>query len=286
MIKTVQSNVWAFDLEWVPSAQAGRILYGLPAEMEEKDVLLEMWKRNGATAEDPMPFLKMVLCRVVSVAAVTRTVRNNEVSLRLIGLPQDPADPEQASERAIVGRFLQGIGKNKPQLVGFNSKASDLKILLQRGIVLGLHAPEFCQRPQRRDDPTPDYFARWDGDSHVDLMELVTGFGKGSAVSLNELAALSGIPGKFKTEGTDVAGLWLAGRHKEIVQYNCHDAITTYLLWLRMAHFSGHFTAEQYAEEQELLRDLLMTRAEEPEGAHLEAYLEEWDRLQALTGQL
>lgn len=66
MIRSVQDHLWAFDCEWVPDPRAGRLVYGLPADLPDRDVLAAMWKRGGATAEDPRPFLKTVLCRVVS----------------------------------------------------------------------------------------------------------------------------------------------------------------------------------------------------------------------------
>ena len=103
-------------------------------------------------------------------------------------------------------------------------------------------------------------------------------------MSLNELATLSGIPGKFETEGEQVAHLWLAGQWKAIVQYNCFDALTTYLVWLRAAHFSGHFNDAQYDEEQELVRQLIMDESEKEGGEYLGAYLDEWIRLEQATG--
>ena len=76
--------------------------------------------------------------------------------------------------------------------------------------------------------------------------------------------------------------MWQQGRYREIVEYNCYDAITTYLLWLRLAWISGRFTTEEYEEEQGLLRDYLMGLCEQPETAFLEAYINEWDRLLAI----
>jgi len=58
------------------------------------------------------------------------------------------------------------------------------------------------------------------------------------------------------------------------------DALTTYLVWLRLAHFTGHFNDAGYAEEQARVRALV---AREIAGGkrHLERYLAEWDRLRA-----
>lgn len=286
MIRFVQDTTWAFDAEWAPDPAAGRILYGLPADCPDAGVLAEMWKRNGATEEDPFPFLKMVMCRLLSIAAVQRRCRNGQVSLNLLWLPRDVTDAAQTSEAAIVGTFLHAVGKHTPQLVGFNSQASDLRILLQRAVVLGMPIANFVRRPEKPWEAMPDYLARGNQNAwNIDLMELLSSWGKGG-VSLHEIASLSGIPGKFQTEGEQVAHLWLAGRWREVVRYNCCDAVTTYLLWLRMAHVSGLFPADQYEEEQELVRQLLMDTAEAEDGEWATAYFDEWTRLQQATGQI
>jgi 3'-5' exonuclease len=284
MLKSVKEHVWAFDCEWAPDPQAGRLLYDLPAATPDRRSVEVMWLKGGATPEDPAPFLKMILCRVVSIAAVCRRrVSDNEVKLNLLWLPRDPADAGQQAEKNVIGTFLQAIGRHKPQLVGFNSKGADLKILVQRAVAAGLSAPDFCRRPDKPWEGA-DYFAR-DNESHIDLMEILSGWGEKRGVSLNELAVVSGIPGKFGAAGEQVAGMWLEGKLAEIVQYNCFDALTTYLVWLRLAHFAGHFSAPQYEDEQQRVRELLMDLAEKPETAFLEAYFDEWERLQQATEQ-
>jgi len=46
-----------------------------------------------------------------------------------------------------------------------------------------------------------------------------------------------------------------------------------------LAHFAGFFGTEQYEQEQELLRQLLITESAKPERSHLKDYLKEWERL-------
>jgi hypothetical protein len=277
MIKTVPEEIWAFDCEWVPDLQAGRLLYHLPDELPSQEVLRIMWEQGGATAENPTPFLRTLFCRVVSIAAVIRrTFKNGEVQLFLHALPENPDDPGQ-DEVYILKRFLQdGLATRNPQLVGFNSRNADLRILTQRAIINGLSLRSLCERIDAKPWESPD----------VDLMEMVSGFGKSYAVSLHELATLSGIPGKLDTTGDDVCGLWYSGKRKEIVQYNCFDALTTYLVWLRLAHFSGRFTQPEYIAEQQRVKRLLDERLQKPENAFLQAYLDAWSNLKEKTGQL
>jgi predicted PolB exonuclease-like 3'-5' exonuclease len=278
MIKNVMKRVWAFDLEWVPDPVAGRVVYEIPDEVTDAaEIMKLMWERGGATEEDPTPFLKTALCRVVSVAALERRqLPDGSVNLTLMSLPHDPSDPKESSESNVVGTFLAALGKNRPQLVGFNSLQSDLKILIQRGVVLGLSAPAFCERPDKPWEGI-DYFARG-SDWNIDLKDILGGWGLASP-SLHEIAVQSGIPGKMGVDGNDVAPLWLDGKLDRIVHYNECDAMTTYLVWLRLAHFAGFFNDQEYLREQELVADILQTEIATGGREHFAEYLETWNRL-------
>jgi 3'-5' exonuclease len=271
VLRTVHDTVWAFDLEWVPDTAAGRALYGLPDGTDERAVCEAMWQAAGATPENPRPFVKTALCRLASAALVQRRVADGEVRLALCSLPRPGDDP--ADEATILRTLLDAVGTHRPQLVGFNSRSADFHLLVQRGVARGLHAPGLCRQAARPYDGV-NYFYRY-GDSHVDLMEILGGRGS-SAVSLQELAVLVGLPAKPLTDGSSVADLWLDGRYDEIVAYNECDAMTTYLLWLRTAHFAGCFTAGEYAREQRLAGEMLRREVEGGK-QHLDAYLSTWE---------
>jgi predicted PolB exonuclease-like 3'-5' exonuclease len=282
MFKFVHNKVWVFDVEWVPDPVAGRKLYKLPDSTPDEKIIQEMWQQGGATEDDPMPYLKTVLCRIVSISFVTRYVKKDTgVEVNLHSLPTDVTNPEFSSEENIIKTFLEILGKRQAQLVGFNSSASDLRILIQRGVAHGIEVPQFCSRP---DKPWQgiDYFSSY-GDWHIDLMKILGGWGKATP-SLNEMALVSGVPGKMEVDGQEVTQLWLQGKLDEIVRYNEFDALTTYLIWLRMAHFAGFFGAQQYEEEQTLLRQLLNQESKKPHRRHLKDYLKEWERLQKTSG--
>ena len=72
MFKSVKDIVWAFDAEWVPDPATGRAVYDLPQELSDEAVMAEMWRRGGATDENPRPYLKTILCRVVSISVMAR----------------------------------------------------------------------------------------------------------------------------------------------------------------------------------------------------------------------
>ncbi len=274
MFRAVSPHVWAFDLEWVPDTGSGRRAHDLPPDAPDEAVYAAMWAAAGATEETPRPYLKTMLCRVVSLAVVIRKVGSDgQASLSLFSLPGDKAMPE----RDLIGRFLRGLGEGnpRPQIVGFNSRESDVPILLQRGMANGVSAPGFCRRPEKRWEGY-DYFDKYN-EGHIDLKEVVGGWGKATP-SLHEFAVACGIPGKIDTRGDNVIDLWLAGDVRRIVEYNEFDALTTYLLWLRAAHFAGHFSDEAHAAEVERVRDLLRRRIADGQ-AHLARYLEKWERM-------
>lgn len=272
MLKLVHTEVWAFDAEWVPDPATGRRTYDLPASMPDADVVAEMWKKGGATPEEPRPYLKTVLCRVVSVAAVIRKRdRAGTIALSLLSLPTAAAPA--ASEQELLDRFLAGIGKNRPQLVGFNSLNADIPILVQRALALGIQSKQFSERPNKPWEGV-DYFAKG-SDYHIDLMTEVSGFGRGSP-TLHELATACGVPGKIGTDGRSVIDLWQAGEVRRIVQYNECDALTTYLVWLRLVHLGGFVTTDAYRAEQQQLEEMLVRRQDDAGNEHLGVFLEKW----------
>lgn len=275
MLKIVPARVWTFDVEWIPDTDSGRRVYKLPTTVDDQEVLQYMWREGGATEDNPQPYLKTVLCRVVSIAAVLRERQEDgSISLKLHSLPTaDMADPTEAD---ILRRFLTALGRAKPQLVGYNSWNADIPILLQRSLANCLNLPEFCKRPAKPWEGV-DYFARG-SDYNIDLKEDFAGWGKATP-SLHELATVCRIPGKLGTDGQDVISLWLNGEIRKIIQYNECDALTTYLLWLRAALLAGHIVPDDYYKEEMQLEILLMERGAHTEHDHLREYLGAWKQL-------
>jgi predicted PolB exonuclease-like 3'-5' exonuclease len=270
MLRPPQHQIFAFDAEWVPDPATGRRVLDLPAELPDAEVIDRMWAYGGATEAEPRPYLKTILCRVVSIAAVIRTVKSGEVHHRLYALPESP---EALPEDDLLRRFLVAIGDRKPQLVGFNSRDSDLPILVQRAMVHRLSIPGLGRSAEKW--APGDFFDRY-GNQHIDLREITGAWGKASS-TLHELATACGIPGKLGTDGRSVIDLWRAGDVAGIVRYNQFDALTTFLVWLRAMTLSGHLTPEQMEAEEAQIRALVRQKA--AADPILETYLESWSRL-------
>ena len=98
-------------MEWVPDPDSGPRLLQLPEDQPDMEVVQAMWKAGDATEEEPMPYLKTMICRVVSIAAVVRNLRDDgSVLLSLTSLPHHPENPEEQQEAVILSTFLNAIG--------------------------------------------------------------------------------------------------------------------------------------------------------------------------------
>lgn len=278
MFKTPADKIAVIDIETVPDAETIRRAYSLPATVSDEDAIAHAHKAHGATPENPTPFLKAMFHRVVSVSVLYRTSQmqagGRKVALKFHTLPKINGTIEQLSEADIVRRTLSFIGRNKAQIVGWNSFGFDQTALFQRAMILGVTIPAYCERPNKPWEG-PDYFAKF-SDANIDLMLCLAGEGGGSKPRLGEFAAACGIPGKIsEVHGSGVAEAYKAGKLAEIVAYNEFDTASTYLLWLRMAWIGGHLTDAAYLEEQEQFKALLRSRIDE--GAkHFSQYLAAW----------
>src|SRR5210317_1166299 len=282
MLKKLADSVFSFDVEWIPDPKSAEILHDLPAApgpgVEAAHSFEALWAsaRKEGDAPDSQPYLKTILCRIVSLAGILREqAPGGKPSLKLISLPLDPSDPLKSDEKTILTSFMKSVGRRKPQLVGYNSAQSDVPILVQRAIVHGLPGFGFSDRPAKPWEGV-DYFDARNSDYNLDLADAMGQFR--DRPTLHQAATLSGIPGKLDVSGASVSQMWIEGKLAEIVEYNECDAFTTHLLWARIAHFSGLLSSEQYVTEQKMVRELLEYEILQNR-THLRRFVDEWDRL-------
>jgi len=268
-----------YDMEWVPDAAGAKRLFDLDDETTEIDAMQRLWEHSPAykAETNPRPFLKYMFSRVVSIAFLSRrpVYRDGDRQLEfgLNSFPVLPLGDTVVSESEIIEKFLYSVGKRKPQLVGYNSGESDLQVLIQRGMINEVSAPEFCRRPDKPWEGI-DYFKRWDNEDHLDLLKLFSS--RDMTPRLDELAKMCGFPGKIDVKGDQVTDLWLAGDLTKIVEYNQIDVLNTYLVWLRVVFFTGQIDEEAYISEQEQFRDFLEAETQKPEKAFITQFLDKW----------
>jgi 3'-5' exonuclease len=256
MIKHFSPATCAFDCEWVPCPTTARRLLALPPGCSDREATEAVW-RAYAREDGERPFLKLVLCKVVTIAALFRAATpEGHIQLELFS-----QDCDAHGEAHLITTFLERVAGGGLQLWGYNSASSDLPILKQRAIALDAPLPKFFKRP-----PKPwegmDYHAARNSDAHIDILEQIGAFGGGAAKpKLHELALACGFPGKLDVRGGDVAELYLEGRIAAIREYNETDAVTTHLLMLRLAHVAGLLPDEPYRGELLAVEKLVKAQA-------------------------
>lgn len=132
-----------------------------------------------------------------------------------------------ADERGILESFWDVVKARRDWcFITYNGLAFDLPFLLRRSIYLGL-------------TPTTGLPLRpFALDSHFDVMRVLSNWERGDAVRLDIVAELLGLskspPGM---DGSQVLGLWRAGRVEEIEAYCLGDVRLVYEIFLRIEAF-------------------------------------------------
>jgi predicted PolB exonuclease-like 3'-5' exonuclease len=252
--------VLAFDIETIPDVAGIRRLYNLPEELPDAEVAeVAFQKRRSVSNND---FLPPHLQRVIVISCVLR--HGDEVRVFSIGEPD-------ATEEIAIQRFFEGINKYMPQIVSWNGRNFDLPVLVARGLINAVAAACFWDTGQdNKDAKWANYINRFH-DRHLDLMDVLSLYGaRGSP--LDELARLSGFPGKLGVGGASVWESYRRGAIAAIRDYCETDCANTYLLYLRFQLMRCVLTREQYDQELELLRAFLV-RQNLP---HWEEFLSLW----------
>lgn len=250
MFKSLPQKAIFFDLETVPDIGLGRRIYreAIPDAATDESALCEIYGQNGATPDNPKPFLKPMFHKVIVAGALYRSVTSKGVSLKFL-------TQSEAPEGEMIQKLLDYTGRSAAQLIGWNSDNFDFPVLIQRGMVSGCIVPDICKRP---DKPWlgNDYFAKC-SDARLDLMKVWAGeYGYGGG-KLTEVAIALGLSGKEGMDGSQVYDAWKEGRIDEITRYCNRDVAMTYQIWLRMMRMSGMMTDAQFQTEENQLADLM-----------------------------
>ena len=165
---------------------------------------------------------------------------------------------DRFSESELVSRFWQ-MFESCQTLVTFNGRGFDLPVLELRALKLGLSLPRYFAAGQGRSTYRG---SRYSDSYHFDVCDYLSNFG---AVyrrgSLDAIAKMVGLPGKYTIAGEDVEYLFRQGRLKEINQYCMTDTLQTYLLFLRVELLRGKLNAGSYEAAVAAAREELAGRA-------------------------
>jgi hypothetical protein len=250
----------AFDLETVPDVEGIRRLHDLPADLPDADVAeIAAQKRRVQSGSD---FLPPYLQRVVVISCVLRD--DDGVRVFSIGEPE-------ANEATAIRRFFEGIDKYVPQIVSWNGRGFDLPVLVSRALQHGVGAACFWDTGRDNQDFRYSNYINRFHERHIDLMDVLTLYG-GRGSPLDDVARLSGFPGKLGIGGGAVWERYRQGEMAAIRNYCEADCVNTYLLFLRFQLMRCVFDAARYAEECNVLRSALEKRTE----PHWKEFLSLW----------
>jgi predicted PolB exonuclease-like 3'-5' exonuclease len=255
-------NVLVFDIETVPDVALGRRLFGLQ-DLPDAEVAKAMFSRRRQDAGHE--FLPHEQQRIVAISCAYRS--RDGFRIWSIGDPQ-------ASEKELVERFFEGIGRYTPDLVSWNGGGFDLPVLHYRALAAGVQAARYWETGD--EDPAfrwNSYLGRFHW-RHIDLMDVLSGYQNRARASLGDVALLLGLPGKLGFGGDRVWDAYLAGDLVGIRRYCETDVLNTWLIFLQFQFMRGRLTRADHAAEIERLKATLRASGE----PHFAEFLHAWER--------
>ena len=201
-------------------------------------------------------FLPPYLQRVIVISCVMRS--DDGVQVFSIGEPD-------VAEGAAIQRFFAGLDKHVPQIVSWNGRGFDLPVLVNRALQHGIGAACFWDTGRDNQDFRYSNYINRFHDRHLDLMDVLSLYG-GRGSPLDDVARLSGFPGKLGVGGNAVWDSYRRGELASIRNYCEADCVNTYLLFLRFQQMRCVFDAARYAEECNVLRASLEKRTDRTGG--------------------
>ena len=253
-------NVLVFDIETIPDLDGGRRLYDLDG-LDDKDTANALF--NLRRQENGTEFLRLHLHRVVAISVVLRSAQ---------GIKVWSLGDETSSERELIERFFDGIGRYTPNLVSWNGSGFDLPVLHYRALLHGVSAGRYWETGDE------DQSFRWNNyqsryhSRHLDLMDVLAGYNNRAFAPLDQIASLLGFPGKMGMSGGKVFDQFQAGNLKGIRDYCETDVLNTWLVYLRFQMMRGQLDRTGYEQELALLRDYLKQENQ----PHFNEFLDAW----------
>jgi predicted PolB exonuclease-like 3'-5' exonuclease len=253
-------NTLVFDIETVPDVELGRKLLGVP-DLDDDAVAAAMIARQRQTRQTD--FLPLPQQRVVAISAVLKT----REGVRVFSIGE-----ERSGEKELVQRFFDGLERYSPVLVSWNGSGFDLPVLHYRAMRHRIVARRFWEMGDGdREFKFNNYLNRFHW-RHIDLMDVLCGYGASSRAALEQVALLLGFPGKLGMSGDRVWECYRRGEIAAIRNYCETDVLNTYLVYLRFQLLRGEIDDVRHDAEVAELE----ARLEQSEQPHLRQFLETW----------
>ena len=248
-----------FDIEAVPDFEAARRLLAQPDGTPDAEIRRMLGERYSREGENPTTaFLKAPIYRIICIAALNAKREDGggpwtvtQISSRSVG--------EKTEAEVLLG-FVKALpvdGRGTgPILVTFGGNGFDLPLLRYRAFALGVPVPGLHGGGHR------NYWHRF-GQDHVDLCDVLSGYGASAKPSLAEMAALANIPVKIGgVDGSQVEAYVAAGRLTEVADYCLTDVLATYCVFLRYEMVRGDLTRAHLDTSMDSLRATVQKHVE------------------------
>jgi 3'-5' exonuclease len=147
---------------------------------------------------------------------------------------------EGKDEAGMLADFAEFMTKWRPTLVTWNGRSFDLPVLTLRALRHGISYPWYYQ--------DRDYRYRFSEGGHLDLCDFLADYGAGRLTSLAGAAKLIGLPGKDGVDGSQVEGLYNAGRMEDLRHYCLSDVAQTAFVFLRYRLLIGQLDRATYRQ--------------------------------------
>jgi len=144
---------------------------------------------------------------------------------------------EGKDEKGMLEDFSTFVSRYQPDLVTYNGRGFDLPVLALRSLRHGVAMSWYYQGRVRH---------RYSEEGHLDLCDMLSDHGAARSLSLDAVARLIGLPGKVGVDGSQVEGLYLAGKLDAIKSYCLADVAQTSLLFLRFRLLQGAIPPKEY----------------------------------------
>ena len=217
-------------------------------------------------------FPKPAWHRVVAISFVEASIHRNgcdgteEYRIRSCRSGGDAGWCEERLLRAFWKYFEGG----RFRVVTWNGRGFDIPTLLMRSMRHGIGTPAWF----RRGTKWSGYGYRYALDWHADVMEAMADFGSSSKLTLDEGAALIGMPGKLGEHGSNVAAMVEAGEIGRVRAYCETDTLNLVALYFRWCFLTGRINAKAHDRAVSDLMSYL--RREGSERPHLARFLDAW----------
>ena len=210
---------------------------------------VERWDRPASAEGSRDSFPPIWAHRIVVIGCLWLDHGYRLKRIDLVGDPAGGTGSADERERRLLEDFSRFVGRARPVLVTYNGRSFDLPVIALRALCHGVSLAWYYRESSTR--------YRYSEQGHLDLCDWLADHGATRSGSLDAIARLIGLPGKIGVDGSQVEGLYAAGRLDSIQRYCLADVAQTALLFLRFRLLQGQLSAEDYrARTSELLAAL------------------------------